>query len=141
MVHTSGPHLRPVSPEPESSSPAPGLAGAAEPAIPMLRAESVTVVEAPEEIDITNAGVLRAALIEAAARGSGVVVVDMMQTQFCDSTGLHVLLRAHGRAAEQGQDFRLVIAHEAVLRIFSVTGFDRVMQVFPTLDEALSHKA
>ena len=37
----------------------------------------VPVVAAPEEIDITNAGALRSALIKAAADGPGALVVDM----------------------------------------------------------------
>jgi anti-sigma B factor antagonist len=139
MVHTSGPHLRPVTSESELSSPRSDLR-AVEIGLPVRLADSVAVVEAPEEIDITNAGRLRAALIDAAALATGSVVVDMTRTRFCDSTGLHVLIRAHRRAEEEGQDFRLAIAEEAVLRIFSVTGFDRVMRVFPTLDQALSHE-
>jgi anti-anti-sigma factor len=52
------------------------------------------VVTAPEEIDITNAAGLRAALLEAAAHESRTLVVDMAQTQFCDSAALNVLVRA-----------------------------------------------
>src|SRR5690349_14395864 len=52
----------------------------------------VPVVTAPEEIDVTNATGLRAALLEAAAQGSRTLVVDMAQTQFCDSAGLNVLV-------------------------------------------------
>jgi anti-anti-sigma regulatory factor len=44
-------------------------------------------VTAPEEIDITNAAGLRAALLEAAAHGSGTLVVDMTQTQFATRPG------------------------------------------------------
>jgi anti-anti-sigma factor len=54
----------------------------------------VPVVGAPEEIDITNAAGLRAALLDATAHGNGMLVVDMSQTQFCDSAGLNVLVRA-----------------------------------------------
>ena len=58
----------------------------------------VPVVAAPEEIDITNAAELRSALLEAATRGRGTLVVDMTRTLFCDSAGLHSLLAAHRRA-------------------------------------------
>jgi anti-sigma B factor antagonist len=61
-------------------------------------ARGVPVVTAPEEIDITKAGALRAALLEAAAHGHGTLAVDMSRTQFCDSAGLNVLVRAHKRA-------------------------------------------
>jgi anti-anti-sigma factor len=70
----------------------------AEASFPVQVVGGVPVVTAPEEIDITNAAGLRAALLEAAAHGSGTLVVDMAQTQFCDSAGLNVLVRAHKRA-------------------------------------------
>jgi hypothetical protein len=42
----------------------------------------------PEEVDITNAGALRAALLRAGAQGRKTYVVDMTRTRFCDSAGL-----------------------------------------------------
>jgi anti-anti-sigma factor len=54
----------------------------------------VPVVTAPPEIDITTADQLRAVLLDTAARGYATVVVDLTRTRFCDSCGLHTLLRA-----------------------------------------------
>src|SRR5256885_2103638 len=65
--------------------------------------------EQVEEVDITNAAGLRAALLEAAAHGSRTLVADMAQTQFCDSAGLNVLVRAHQRAQADGGELLLVI--------------------------------
>ena len=79
----------------------------------------------------------RAALISAAADGYATVVVDLSQTAFCDSTGLNVLVRGHKRAAAEGGELRLVIGAASLLRIFSVTGVDRVIPIFTTLAEAL----
>jgi hypothetical protein len=45
------------------------------------------VITSTAEIDIANAGELRAALLAAAKRGDASVVVDMSGTAFCDSTG------------------------------------------------------
>ena len=98
----------------------------------------VPVVTAPEEIDITNAAGLRAALLEAAAHGSRTLVVDMAQTQFCDSAGLNVLVRAHKRAQADGGELVLVICTAAVLRIFAVTGIDHLLPSFPNLEQALA---
>ena len=98
----------------------------------------VPVVAAPEEIDITNAGRMRAALLQAAAHGNGTLVVDMSQTQFCDSAGLNVLVRAHKQAQAQGSKVLLVITGAAVLRIFAVTGIDHLIPNFPSIEEALA---
>ena len=110
----------------------------AEVSFPVEVVSGVPVVTAPEEIDITNATGLRAALLEAAAHGSRTLVVDMAQTQFCDSAGLNVLVRAHKRAQAEGRELLLVICTAAVLRIFAVTGIDHLIPNFPNLEQALA---
>jgi anti-sigma B factor antagonist len=109
-----------------------------EASFPVEMIGAVPVVAAPEEIDITNAAGLRAALLQAAAQGDGTLVVDMSRTQFCDSAGLNVLVRAHKRAQAQGREVLLVISGAAVLRIFAVTGIDHLIPNFPSLGEALA---
>jgi anti-anti-sigma factor len=105
---------------------------------PIELVRGVPVVAAPEEIDITNAGWLRSVLLQAADRGHGRFVVDMTRTQFCASAGLGVLVRAHKRALAEGGELRLVIPTSgAVLRIFTLTGVDRLIPNFADLDEAL----
>ena len=105
---------------------------------PVEAARGVPVVTTPEEIDITNAAGLRAAVLQAAAHGHGTFAVDMTGTRFCDSAGLHVLLGAHRRARAEGGEVLLVIAGRAVLRSFAATGLDRVIPNFASLDEALA---
>ena len=98
---------------------------------------AVPVVTAPDEIDITTAYRLRAALAEA-VRGPATVVVDMTRTHACDAAGLHVLVRAHRRALAQGGELRLVAPRPDVRRLFAVTGLDRVIRQFASMDEALA---
>jgi anti-anti-sigma factor len=102
-------------------------------------ASGVPVVTAPEELDITNAPHLEPALAEAAAKGHGSFVVDMSQTRFCDSAGLHVLLAAHKRARADGGGLVLAIGGKAVLRLFEITGAVSVVPCFASLEEALAH--
>ncbi len=97
----------------------------------------VPVVAAPDEIDITNAAGLRAALLEAAGYGNGTLVVNMSQTRFCDSAGLQALVRAHQRARTEGGEVRLVISGAHIRRILTIAGIDRMIPSFPALDQAL----
>ena len=98
----------------------------------------VPVVAAPQEIDMISAPALRSALLEAAAHGHGTLVVDMSWTQFCASSGVHTLLAAHERAQADGGELLLVVSAAIVLRIFEVTGIDRIIRTFPGLAEALA---
>ena len=101
----------------------------------------IPVVATPEEIDITNATDLRAALLDASEAGHGTLIVDMTRTQFCDSAGLHALVGAHRRALAAGGAVVLAIAGEAVLRILALTGVDGVIPNFTSLEEALAQTA
>ena len=108
---------------------------------PVEVVQGVPVVAAPEEIDITNAEALRSALLTAAADGPGTLVVDMTGTRFCDSSGLHALIAAHKRAEAEGREVLLVIPGAPVLRVFALTGMDRVIPNFTSLAEALAQTA
>ena len=104
-------------------------------AFPVEIVSGVPVVTTPEQVDITNADGLRAALLESARHGR--LVVDMGRTEFCDTAGLHALVAAHKRALAEGGELRLVVAGAAVQRIFAITGLDRVIPSFTSVQEAL----
>src|SRR5579859_1889768 len=107
--------------------------------VEMIR--GVPVVATPEDIDITNAAGLRAALLQSAPLGTGALVVDMTRTQFCDTAGLHALVAAHKRARANGGRVLLVLPDATILRIFAITGLDLVLLNFPSLEEALAASA
>ena len=99
----------------------------------------VPVVAVPGEIDLVNAPELHLALLEAAAYGSETLVADMTRTRFCDSAGLNALVAAHKRAQAEGGELLLVITSAAVLRVLALTGVDRVIANFTSLDLSLIH--
>jgi len=105
---------------------------------PVTMAGGVPVVGTPEEIDITNASQFREALLAAAGRGAGIIVVDLSQAQFCDSAGLHALVAAHKRARAGRGEVRLVDVRPNLVRIFAITGLDRVISCHSDLGRALA---
>ena len=105
---------------------------------PIEMVNGVPVVAAPEEIDASTADWLGELLLQAHCCGHGTFVVDMTRTRFCDSAGLGALVQAHKRAQAEGGELRLVIPASAiVLRVFALTGIDRVIPNFPSLYEAV----
>ena len=104
---------------------------------PAATISGLPVVSGPAEIDIANAGQLRAALLAAAAQGHATIVVDLTETSFCDTSGLQVLVLAHRRAAAEGGELRLVVRSATLQRLFSLTGVDHVIPHFTTLDQAV----
>jgi anti-sigma B factor antagonist len=61
----------------------------------------------------------------------------MSRTRFCDSTGLNVLVAVDRLARARGGEVRLVVTSESVLRIVKLTGVDRFIPIYASLEEAL----
>lgn len=89
-----------------------------------------TVLALAGEIDLYTAPRLQSELA-AALSGSGParLVVDMSGVEFCDSTGMNVLLAAHRHARERGGDLELAAPRAAVRKILQVTGLESVFTV------------
>ena len=94
------------------------------------------VVTVPAEVDATNSGEIRQALLSAASQGEPVLIIDMSGTTFCDSTGVQAIVAAYRQAAANGTGFRLVAT--AALRILTVVGVDQLIPIYPDLEAALA---
>ncbi|WP_197024284.1 STAS domain-containing protein [Nocardiopsis sp. CNT312] len=98
------------------------------------RSRDVAVVTVSGEIDLYTAPRLRSGLIEALDDGVRRLVVDMSRTEFCDSTGISVLLSAMKRSRGKGGDVELVAPKAAVRKVLEVTGLDEVFTIHRDLD-------
>jgi anti-sigma B factor antagonist len=103
---------------------------------PVSWRDRTAVVTLPAEIDLTIADAMREALLSVLNQGALGLVVDMTATTFCDSAGITALVRAARRAAATGATLRLAAAAPPVLRVFSLVGIDRLIDIHPTVDEA-----
>lgn len=95
-----------------------------------------SVVEVRGELDAHTAPRLREGLSELVDQGVYRVVIDAEGLEFMDSTGLGVLVGALKRVREHDGTLVLVCTRPNLLRLLAVTGLDKVVPVFPTLDEA-----
>jgi anti-sigma B factor antagonist len=94
------------------------------------------VVRLPAEIDLTIADHMREALLSVLNKGALGLVVDMSATTFCDSAGITALVRASRRADATGATMRVAASGTPVLRVFSLVGIDRLIDIYPTVDAA-----
>jgi anti-anti-sigma factor len=74
------------------------------------------------ELDLASAPLLERELLDAESSSPGRIVVDLSALEFMDSTGLHVLLRAHQRARENDHPLVLRRGPRAVHQVFEITG-------------------
>jgi anti-sigma B factor antagonist len=99
--------------------------------------EGVSIVTAVGEVDVSTAPKLRQSLHDQLK--AALVVVDLSEVTFLDSTGLGVLVSALRRKREQeaGDAFRLVVSRPQVSKVLEVTGLTSVFPIYRTLEEAL----
>ncbi|MFJ4095190.1 STAS domain-containing protein [Kitasatospora sp. NPDC089913] len=90
------------------------------------------------DLDIETLPPAEQALDEALRTGPRILVVDLGQVGFCDSSGLNLLLKARMSATAAGAELRLAAASPTVLRLLELTGADTVFQLHPTVGDALA---
>jgi anti-sigma B factor antagonist len=103
------------------------------------RPTSATAVLAVHgEADLHSAPELKERLRAAVDGDVTVVVVDLTETEFLDSTSLGVLLGATKRLRERNGEIRLVVSRPELRRIFEITLLDRVFPLHDTREQALA---
>ncbi len=99
------------------------------------------VIGVSGELDLASSPALEQELERGAAAKAEVVIVDLRNLEFMDSTGLSVLVRAHQRATENGQRFGVVKGPQQVQRLLSLTGVADRLTLADSPDELLSRRA
>jgi anti-anti-sigma factor len=89
------------------------------------------------ELDHHTADLLAEPLGAAVDAGTTRLVIDGSKLEFCDSTGLNVLLSARLRVEELGGAVHLAALRPTVARVFEITGAEAVFSMHDTLDQAL----
>jgi anti-sigma B factor antagonist len=85
------------------------------------------------EIDLYTAPRLQAEFSRLLENGPDRIVIDMSGVEFCDSTGMNVLLSALKRMRERGGVLEVAAPRPAVRKILQVTGLDSVFVVHDTV--------
>jgi anti-sigma B factor antagonist len=65
-------------------------------------------------------------------------VVDMEKVDFLDSTGLGVLVGGLKRVRVKDGSLSIVTTQDKILKIFDITGLNRVFAIHPSVDAAVA---
>jgi anti-sigma B factor antagonist len=101
------------------------------------RRDEAVVVSLAGELDLYNAEEVRRALLDTLAGEPELLVVDLAEVTFIDSTALGVLIEARSRMADRG-GFRLAAPGLEVRRALEVSGLDRHFRVHDTVADAVA---
>lgn len=96
-----------------------------------------TVVALAGEIDLSNHVALRTALNDLIVNGSVDIVLDLTDVTFMDSTGLGAMIGTRRRVHAFQGSLAIVLTNDAILRVFQVTGLDKVFDLYPSRSAAL----
>ena len=96
----------------------------------------VCVLKLEGEVDVYTAPRLKETLVADLESGHVNIIVDLENVAFIDSSGLGVLVGGLRRAKERSGTVRLVCTRENILKIFRITGLDKVFPVFFDIQEA-----
>jgi anti-anti-sigma factor len=94
------------------------------------------VVTLPGQVDVSNKGLVQAALVRALATGPKVVVADGTGTGSCDNAAVAALIGADHQAATAGAQLRVVMPNASVRRELELSGAGLVLRVYPSLATA-----
>ena len=94
-----------------------------------------TIVAVSGELDLASSPALQEELDRAS--DFDMMIIDLRELDFMDSTGLSVLVRAHQRAEEQGRRLAMVKGPQQVQRLLSLTGVADRLTVVDRPEELL----
>ena len=106
--------------------------------VEVRREDSAAVLAVSGELDLASSPTLEEELARVGASDSSVVILDLRELEFMDSTGLSVVVKAHQRAQETGRRFGLVKGRPQVQRLLSLTGVADRMALADSVEELLA---
>jgi len=98
----------------------------------------VALVGLTGEIDLYTCPEFKQELLRVIADGATLVVVDLTKTTFIDSTALGVIIRGVERLKQKDGRLVVVCTDPSIVKIFEVTGLNRIFSVYGSRDEALA---
>jgi anti-sigma B factor antagonist len=96
------------------------------------------IVSAYGDVDLVTAAELETELLETVHDGARRVVVDLTETTFFDSSGVHAVVRCGELLQSSGVQFGVVCANPRIKRILEITGIDHTFGVHATIEDAIS---
>ena len=100
--------------------------------------DGVPVMVVHGEIDVATAPQLRERLQAMAEGNPKLVVADLSNVTFVDSTALGVLVGGAKRFRRGGGDLRLVVTEPHIAKVFTITGLNDVFSIYSSAAGAVS---
>ncbi len=94
------------------------------------------IVSIVGEIDLSSAPGAYSTMWQTSGNGKRSLIINLEELDFMDSSGLQALLRLREKLRARRQQVFLVGIKPPIEKLFRLTGFDQLFQLFPDADEA-----
>ncbi len=101
------------------------------------REGQVAVVTPDGRLDLASASEFKQTLNDIVEAGDRILVVDLSNVSFVDSSGLGALISGMKATRLAGGDLRIARVGEQARLILELTTLDKVIKIYPTVEEAL----
>jgi anti-anti-sigma factor len=106
--------------------------------VPETTGAAYTVVVLTGEVDATNSEELYNILESVVLQRPRLLIVDLSDLSFMDSTGLRMLLRATRELDQQGGVLSLAAPQASVARVLQLTRADQLIPVYDSVADAIA---
>jgi anti-anti-sigma factor len=89
------------------------------------------------ELDVASGPTLEQELASAEASNAQLVILDLRDLEFIDSTGLSIVIKAHQQAEASGRRFAVVRGSSQVQRLLGLTGVEERLTLVDSPEELL----
>ena len=109
--------------------------------IDVVHREGVTVLRPHGDLDVATGPTLKESITETLVAGDVHLVIDLADVEFIESTVLGALIGGRRRAEAVNGSLCLVWPDHQLLRVFEITGLDKVFAIFADVDTAVAQQA
>ena len=100
--------------------------------------DGAVIISLAGEIDMKCSSELRAKFMELFKSRPAVLIVDMTEVEFMDSSGLAILVEALKWCRQNDSKLKLVGMVQTVRNVFEISRLDSIFQICDTIEEALN---
>jgi len=97
-----------------------------------------TVLSIKGRLDSNTAPQLEEGINTARDNGNPNIVLDFKELEYISSAGLRVILKTSKDLKQEEKGFVLCAMQDYVREVFDISGFDTILAIVPSLEEALA---
>ena len=100
--------------------------------------DGAVIISLAGEVDMKCSSELRAKFMELFKSRPAVLIVDMTEVEFMDSSGLAILVETLKWCRQNDSKLKLIGMVQTVRNVFEISRLDSIFQICDTIEEALA---